>query len=192
VKRTERGYELDAGGAPAASPGTAGAADATAAAAAAALLAGPVAGANAGSTRATGLAEFLASLRLEGHAPGLRALGVDGINDLDEATDEDLAGVGMKPLHVRRVREAAARWKAAVGGPTPAAAGVVRASPPRRAASPAPATRAPGNSSALGQSGDAAAAEAAAAAAASGVPRSCEWEEYATSDGFLYYHNVSD
>ena len=50
------------------------------------------------------LSAFLAGSKLLAHEAGLRAGGYEEVADLDEADDDDLAGIGLKKPEVKRLR----------------------------------------------------------------------------------------
>jgi len=97
----------------------------------------------------------------------------------------------MRPLHWRRLQEAVARWRAEVRND--ASMQRLLAESRRANGVPDPTQGAP-STAATAAAATSAVARILSPGASSSVESlvgSYEWEEYATADGFLYYHNVS-
>jgi hypothetical protein len=110
---------------------------------------------------------------LEAFLPALNTLGVDCATDINELSDADLIGVGMRELHIRRLRDALARYHREMGAD-------------ERTSMSDPVN---GSENTASLDTSAAAAEIAkAVTGVAGLMQSYEWEEYSTADGFLYYH----
>eukprot|EP01047_Picozoa_sp_COSAG01_P016773 COSAG01_NODE_868_length_13035_cov_4.786024_17_plen_119_part_00 len=62
------------------------------------------------------LGAFLVGANLIEHGEGLAALGCKEVDDLQELTDDECVGVGMKPVEIRRMRRNAWRWRGAIDG----------------------------------------------------------------------------
>jgi hypothetical protein len=92
------------------------------------------------------------------------------LQDLSELGAADLQTAGFKPLHARRLLDAIGRWD------------------PGSRRTNTHASNGLGANSLTTVATEPTSAASTEVSAASGP---IEWEEYATSDGFMYYHNVS-
>lgn len=166
---------------------------------------------------AADLPAFLEALQLSSLLPLLRLLGCETSADVVDLRDEELEGAGVKGIHIRRLKAAVSRL-GAPARPQSAAAAVAAAEPgaadlhsddyhhsasahaspevqQRRSPASYAHAHADGRSGvstpqSAARGGGSAAGSASKAAGAVSLP-SYEWEQFATPDGFLYYHRVS-